>query len=61
MILPAVAPSVIPYKFKRNTALKLLMSLFLLPLIFPLLIYQVIKSWKLASEKLKQGAKVEFL
>ncbi len=54
MLIPSVAPSVIPYQFKRNKTLKLL-SLFLIPFLFPLLLFQVTKSWKLASEKLKQG------
>jgi GT2 family glycosyltransferase len=60
MILPAVAPSLIPYKFKRNKLLKFT-SLLLVPFLFPLLIYQVSKSWKLATEKLKQGGLIEFL
>lgn len=59
-IIPSVAPSIIPYQFKRNKALKFL-SLFLMPFLLPLLVYQVYKSWNLASEKLKQGALIEFL
>lgn len=60
MLIPSVAPSLIPYQFKRNKTLKLL-SIFLLPLLFPLLVYQVVKSWRLASEKLKQGGIIEFI
>ncbi|SDW84240.1 Glycosyltransferase, GT2 family [Aequorivita viscosa] len=60
MVIPSVAPSLIPYQFKRNKILKL-MSLLLLPLLLPLLIFQVTKSWRLASEKLKQGAMIAYL
>lgn len=60
MLMPALTPSIIPYQFKRNRTLKLF-SIFLIPLLFPLLVFQVIKSWRLASEKLKQGGIIEFL
>ncbi|WP_418637755.1 glycosyltransferase family 2 protein [Winogradskyella sp.] len=60
MVIPSVTPSLIPYQFKRNKILKLL-SLLLLPLLLPLLIFQVTKSWHLASKKLKQGAMIEHL
>ncbi|MGE4347071.1 MAG: hypothetical protein AB7D46_06620 [Flavobacteriaceae bacterium] len=55
-----IAPSIIPYQFKRNRVLKLL-SIFLLPVLLPLLVYQVYKSWKLANEKIMQGSLIEFL
>lgn len=60
LLVPSVAPSLIPYQFKKHKVLRLL-SLFLMPLLFPLLLFQVTKSWLLASEKLKQGEMVEFL
>ena len=60
MLIPSVAPSIIPYQFKRNKTLKLL-SIFLIPLLFPLLVYQVVKSWRLASVKLKEGGIIEFI
>lgn len=60
MMIHSVAPSIVPYQFKRNKLLKLL-SVFLLPILFPLLIFQMYKSWKLATQKLNEGAKVEFL
>jgi glycosyltransferase involved in cell wall biosynthesis len=60
MIIPAVAPSIIPYQFKKNKVLKV-MSLFVLPFMLPLLVYQVHKSWKLSSLKLKQGALIDYL
>lgn len=60
MLIRAVAPSIIPYQFKRNKTLKLL-SIFLIPLLFPLLVYQVVKSWRLASVKLKEGGIIEFI
>ncbi len=60
MIIHSVTPSIVPYQFKRNKVLKLA-SLLLLPVLFPLLVYQVYKSWKLASKKLKQGAIIEVI
>ena len=60
MIIPAVAPSIIPYQFKKSKILKIL-SLFVLPFLLPLLWYQVGKSWKLASLKLKQGGLIDRL
>ena len=56
-IIHSVLPSLVPYKFKKNKVLKLL-SFVLIPLVFPLLCFQVIKSWNLASEKLAQGNRI---
>lgn len=60
MIIPAVAPSIIPYRFKKNKLLKIF-SLLIFPFLLPLLGYQVLKSWKLASLKLNQGELIEYL
>lgn len=60
MLIPSVTPSLIPYQFKRNKTLKLV-SIFLIPLLFPLLVFQVMKSWRLASVKLKEGGIIEFI
>lgn len=60
MLIPSLAPSIVPYQFKRNKTMKFL-SLFLVPLLFPLLIFQVTKSWRLSTKKLKQGGLIEFL
>lgn len=56
MILTNVFPSYIPYKFKKNRYLKLLLF-FLIPFLLPLMLYQVIKSWKQSSIKISEGAK----
>lgn len=58
MIIPSVLPSIVPYKWKSNKALKLL-SFFFLPVLLPLILFQVMKSWNLASKKLKQGSLIE--
>nr|WP_321228498.1 glycosyltransferase family A protein [uncultured Psychroserpens sp.] len=55
-----VPVSIMPYQFKSNKPMMILgvfVSLFLLPLV----IFQVFKSWRLASEKLKVGAKIGYL
>lgn len=53
-IFHSILPSLVPYKFKKSKALKL-MSFLLLPFLLPLVVYQVSISWKLASVKLKKG------
>ncbi|HEY9167857.1 MAG TPA: glycosyltransferase family 2 protein [Lutibacter sp.] len=59
-LLKAVPPSLIPYKYKGNAKMMLL-GYMLSVLLFPLVLYQVVKSWKLATKKLKEGAKIESL
>ena len=59
-ILRFIPPSIIPYQFKRNKiamALGFVLSIFLSPLV----IFQVFKSWRLASIKLKEGPMIERL
>ena len=59
-LLRTVPSSVMPYRFKGNKALKVI-GLFLSILIFPLILFQVFKSWRLSSIKLNQGPKIEHL
>ena len=59
-LLKTVPPSIIPYRFKKNKKLLLLgglISLFL----FPIILIQVLISWRKASEKLNQGAQIREL
>lgn len=60
LLLHQVFPSYVPYKFKKNRYLKLL-SFLLLPFFLPLIVFQVGKSWNLASKKLREGKKIELL
>jgi len=53
-ILCSIMPSLVPYKLKKNKLLKIL-SFILLPFIFPLILYQVTHSWRLASVMLKRN------
>lgn len=50
-ILANVLPSYISYKYKKNKFLKLIAILFF-PIFLPIIVFQVLKSWKLASQKL---------
>lgn len=59
-VLRTVHISVVPYKYKSNKSMLILSSLIAL-LLCPLIIIQVIKSWRLASKKLKEGPKIEWL
>ena len=59
-LLRTIPISVFPYQFKKNKPL-LVIGFMLTILILPLICYQVIKSWYLASKKLKEGPIIEFL
>src|SRR5690554_6145567 len=60
MMMRSLLPSIVPYQLKKNRILKLL-SIFLMPLLFPLLAYQMLKSWKLAGKKLIKGEMIEII
>lgn len=49
--------SFIPYQFKKSKILKVLF-VFLLPLLFPLMVVVVMKSWRKSSEMLKIGDEI---
>ena len=53
MLLKEIIPAMIPYRFKGNKVVYGL-SFLLSPLLFPILIFQMIKSWQLATIKLKE-------
>ncbi|MBU2929542.1 glycosyltransferase family 2 protein [Winogradskyella psychrotolerans] len=52
--------SIMPYQFKKNKPL-LILGVFVSLLLVPLVLFQVLKSWKLASNKLEEGALIEKL
>lgn len=58
-IVHSILPSLVPYKFKKNKFLKVV-SFFILPLVFIIVIFQIFKSWKLANSKLNEGDLIEF-
>lgn len=59
-IFKSVPQSIIPYRYKKNKKLKMV-GVFISVLLFPLVLLQVIISWRMASKKLKQGALIESL
>ncbi|GGZ80982.1 glycosyltransferase family 2 protein [Algibacter mikhailovii] len=59
-LLKTVPISLVPYKFKNNQKL-LILGYLILVLLFPLIFFQILKSWKLSSIKLREGAKIEKL
>lgn len=59
-LLRTIPISVMPYRFKRNKGLKLLGAFFMI-IIFPITLFQVSRSWYLASRKLKEGDLIESL
>lgn len=60
MLLVNIFPSYVPYKFKKSKYLKI-MSFVLLPFVIPLILFQVFRSWNLASKKLKEESKIKSL
>lgn len=59
-LLRTVPVSIMPYRFKKNKPLMLLGILMTIVLL-PLVVFQVLKSWHLASRKLKEGPLIERL
>ena len=59
-MLRMVPLSIFPYQFKKNKPL-LLLGVFVSLLLLPLVFYQVFKSWRLASVKIKAGGLIEKL
>jgi len=59
-LLKTVPASLLPYKLKRYKVLSAL-SVFIAILVLPVVLFQVVRSWSLASKKLKQGPLIEQL
>lgn len=59
-LLRTVPLSIMPYQFKRNKGMMLL-GIFVSLLLLPIVLFQVFKSWRLSSKKLKEGALIERL
>ena len=59
-LLRTVPLSIMPYQFKSNRAMMIL-GVFVSVLLFPFVLFQVIKSWRLATVKLEEGAMIERL
>ncbi len=59
-IILALMPSIVPYRFKNNKAMLVLGTIFGI-ITLPLMSISVIRSWRLASIKCQEGAKIEKL
>ncbi len=59
-LLKTVPPSIIPYRFKKSKPLKIA-GFGIAIIIFPIILIQIVISWKLATKKLKQGDLIETL
>jgi len=60
LLITRLPPSLVPYKFKSHRLYNYLsfpVFIFILPIVF----WQVVKSWRVASRMLKEGAKIEKL
>ncbi|RMF47480.1 MAG: glycosyltransferase family 2 protein, partial [Deltaproteobacteria bacterium] len=60
LLLKGVPPSLISYRYKRNSLL-LLLGLPLTLLLLPLVVWQVWRAWSISSDMLQQGAKIPTL
>lgn len=56
-ILKTVPSSIMPYRYKKSRKM-MLVGVFISLFLFPFVLLQVIISWRLASKKLKEGAKI---
>ncbi len=52
--------SILPYQFKKNKPM-LVLGVLLSILLMPVVLVQVVRSWRFASEKLREGARIERL
>ncbi|WP_338733350.1 glycosyltransferase family 2 protein [Mangrovimonas cancribranchiae] len=59
-LIKNVPLSIMPYRFKHHKWLTLF-GMFFMILISPIVLYQLIKSWRLSSKKIQQGPKIETL
>ena len=59
-LLKAIPPSLISYRFKNNPKM-LLWGYVLTIILFPLVLFQVCKSWYFATKKIKEGALIDEL
>ncbi|WP_242091602.1 glycosyltransferase family 2 protein [Aestuariivivens sediminicola] len=59
-LLRTVPLSIMPYRFKKNKPMLALGAL-LTVLLLPLVLYQVLKSWRLSSKKLEEGPLIDTL
>ena len=59
-LLKTVPPSIMPYRFKKNKSMMVLGS-FISIVLFPVILIQVIRSWSLASKKIKEGSIIKKL
>ncbi len=59
-LLRMIPISIFPYQYKKNKPL-LVLGVLVSILLIPIVLYQVFKSWHLASKKIKEGALIEGL
>lgn len=57
-LLRSIIPSYVPYRWKANKFL-ILLSVFLFPIFLPLILFQVVKSWRLSNKKLRSKVKAK--
>lgn len=55
LIIKSVLPSITPYRFKGNKTLLIVGSILAI-FLFPIILISVLRSWQLASNKLREGA-----
>jgi hypothetical protein len=59
-ILFNTIPSLVPYRFKRNRFIHLI-GIILTTSFLPFVIFTVVKSWRISTNMLKEGSKIEKL
>ncbi|WP_417558571.1 glycosyltransferase family 2 protein [Mesoflavibacter zeaxanthinifaciens] len=59
-LLKTLPPAIIPYQFKKSKK-GIILGFILTAFIFPIIMMQILKSWRLASIKIKEGPLIENL
>ena len=59
-LLKTIPPSIMPYKYKKNKKM-LVLGMFISILLLPIIIMQVMISWREASKKITKGALISEL
>lgn len=59
-LLKTTPPSLVPYRYKKNKKM-LVVGVIISALLFPIVLLQTAISWRRSTQKLQEGAKIEFL
>ena len=59
-LIKNIPSSIVPYRYRKSKILKII-SVMLFLIISPLILYSVVRSWKLSNSKLREGSKIKMI